>query len=483
MDKVMLIYPPGRMFQRGEDRCQSNTDESAAASMHACNDLGYAAAILLNKHYEVFLRDYQTENASFDDVVNDTKKFTPDMILISVTNGTVLEDIDFVKKLYAVYPCKFVLKGAVFFDTDDELLSTDGLDKVACLTGGEIDTVIGDIADMLLRETKKPEDINDIIYKKDGKFIKTPCGCFCDDLDSIPFPARQLMNNSLYVRPDNGEPMATIQVSRGCPSQCIYCLTPIISGTKVRFRSPENVFAEIEECYYKFNIRNFFFKADTFTINSEWACRLCDMIINSPLHGKIEFTANSRTKPLDPVLLKKMKKAGCFMIAVGFESGNDETMKRIKKGATVEDNLKAAKMIKEAGLPLFGFFMIGFPWETEEMMNDTKKLIFEIDPDFVELHVAMPYLGTGLYDECMKYDTVIKGAWGSDYYTPNTKGTAFVPSERLQKLKSRYLLEFYLRPNYIMKKFLLCVKQPSTLGNYAHYAIRLVKNNLFKKKK
>lgn len=478
MNRVILLYPPGRMFQRGEDRCQGNTDASAASSMHACNDLGYAAAILLQKGYEVFLRDYQTEKASLEDVKKDVSVFKPDMMMVSVTNGTVLEDLAFLQEVRAFSDCLFVLKGAVFFDTDEDLLSTPGLELASVLTGGETDAVIGDIADMLLKGTKAPEEINDIIYRKNGKFIKNPCGCFMEDLDSVPFPARQLMNNALYVRPDTGEPMATIQVSRGCPSKCIYCLTPIISGTKVRFRSVENVFAEIEECYNKYDIKNFFFKADTFTINDEWAQRLCDRIIRSPLNGKIQFTANSRTKPLNEDLLKKMKQAGCFMIAVGFESGNEETMKRIQKGATVEDNRRAAKMIKSAGLPLFGFFMIGFPWETEAMMNDTKKLIFEIDPDFVELHVAMPYYGTGLYDECVKYGTVAGNAWGSDYYVPNTTGTAFVSFERLEKLKSKYLLSFYLRPKYILRKFGVCVKDPKMLFNYAKYALRLIKNNI-----
>ena len=97
---------------------------------------------------------------------------------------------------------------------------------------------------------------------------KTNFKIWSDNLDEIPFPARDLMKNEMYPRPDTGEPMATIQVSRGCPSACTYCLTPVISGKSLRKRSIENIFAEIEECYYKHGIRNFFFKADTFTIDS-----------------------------------------------------------------------------------------------------------------------------------------------------------------------------------------------------------------------
>ena len=248
------------------------------------------------------------------------------------------------------------------------------------------------------------------------------------------------MKNELYPRPDTGEPMATIQVSRGCPASCTYCLTPKISGKTLRKRSVENIFAEIEECYYKHGIRNFFFKADTFTIDSEWAIELCDKIINSELYGKIEFTANSRVKPLDVELLKKMKEAGCFMLAVGFESGNDETLKKIKKGTTRSDNLKAAEMIKKAGLPLFGFFMIGFPWETKQDIINTLEFIFKIDPDFIEVHIAMPYFGTQLYNQCEEYNTIKSVAWGNDYFSPNTIGTQTVPMEEIVKLKNKYMI-------------------------------------------
>ena len=114
-----------------------------------------------------------------------------------------------------------------------------------------------------------------------------------DDLDAQPFPARELMRNELYIRPDTKEPMATIQTARGCPSQCVFCLTPEISGKRVRFRSPQNVLDEMIECYEKHHIRNFFFKADTFTINPAWVKEMCELIIGSRIYGKIEFTANS----------------------------------------------------------------------------------------------------------------------------------------------------------------------------------------------
>ena len=396
MNRILLIYPPGKAYQRGEDRAQCSIEDSAVVTIHACNDLGYAAAVLRNKQYEVLLRDYQTEQTSFDAIEAEIKTFLPDVILISTTNATILSDIAFVAWVKEFHSCQFILKGAIFFDIAPELLDTLDLQNINYLIGGEIDTVIGELADGIFQK-RELDDIPGILYKKQDGWVKNAFDTWCCDLDSIPFPARDLMKNELYVRPDTGKPMATIQVSRGCPSNCTYCLTPINSGKKLRKRSVENIFAEVEECYYQYGISDFFFKADTFTMDGQWAEALCDKIIASALYGKIHFTVNSRVKPLNQQLLNKLKQAGCFMLAVGFESGSDSTLARIKKGTTREDNLRAASMIKQAKLPLFGFFMIGFPWETEEDIKDNLKFIFDIDPDFIEVHIAMPYYGTQLY--------------------------------------------------------------------------------------
>ena len=478
MNKVMLLYPPGQLLQRSEDRAQCNISESAANSVHACNDLGYSAAVLLEKGYEVFLRDYQTENASLEDVICDVKSFKPDMIALSTTNTSVKDDLAFFDEINRVHTCVNVMKGAIFYDVDLELLELLNLENVDCLIGCEMEFVIGSLADFFLRKEGSLSDINGIIYKRDGAFLKSSFVCGQNDLDSIPFPARQLMNNALYIRPDTKEPMATIQTGLGCPANCVYCLTPIISGRVVRKRSVESIYNEIEECYNKFGIRNFFFKADTFTIDGEYAEAVCDRIISSPLHGKIEFTVNSRVKPLSMELLKKLKEAGCFTIAVGFESGNDETLERIKKGTTVEDNLRAAEMIKEAGIPIFGFFMLGFPWETEEMIKDTERLIHKINPDFIEIHVAMPYYGTGLYEMCKEYGVLSDSGFGHDYYSPNTTGTVTLSTEQVEKLKSKILLRFYLRPSYVFKKMLGAVKKPKVMGSYIKYGTKLLKKNI-----
>ncbi len=477
MNKVLLFYPPGALFQRGEDRCQQNVDDGSAQAMRACNDLGYAAAVLLNRHYEVKLRDYQTEGATMEDLHRDLSEYRPDLIMMSITNTTIFDDLKLINEIKDKYDPIVVLKGALFYDPEQAMLDLLDLSHVDYLIGGEVDFAIGELTDYALRGEGRIEDVLSILYKdENGSFVRTAFHTWGEDLDARPFPARELMNNALYKRPDTDEPMATIQTARGCPSSCVFCLTPGISGKCVRFRSPENVLEEMTECYERHGIRNFFFKADTFTINPEWVQKMCRLIIASPLHGKIHFTANSRVRPLSRETLELMKQAGCFLVAFGFESGSDEILKLIKKGTTVAENLQAAKWCHELKLPFWGFFVIGFPWETREHILETKRLIMKADPDFIEVTIALPFYGTPLYDTCKENNLLAESVLGSDFFHSSMSGTMHLTLDELMKLRRNILLSFYLRPRYILKKMGECVTHPGVFINYCRYGIKLVVN-------
>ena len=299
------------------------------------------------------------------------------------------------------------------------------------MIGGEIEFA----AINIIREINKgSNDFSKIpgIFIKDGdKWNETQFDNWNKEIDDLPIPNRDEINNSLYVRPDTGEPQATIATSRGCPASCIYCLTPAISGKKVRFRPPKSIVKEMEERFFKKKIETFFFKSDTFTIDHKWVVEVCEEIKKSKIHKKIEWVANSRVKPLKKETLLAMKESGCWLIAFGFETGSEETMKKIKKGASIEDNLKAAKLVKEVGLKLYGFFLVGLPWENHEHLEQTKKHIFKINADFIELHLAVPYYGTELYDLAKKEGILKVPIVGQNYFEESTIGTKYLTSQNL----------------------------------------------------
>ena len=478
--KVKLIYPPSPLYQRGEDRCQANIEASTATSIRACNDLGYAASSLLKIGCDVLLKDYQTEKLSVEILISDLNLEKPDVLFVSVTNGSIYNDLKIIQQVKSVLPSLIIiLKGALFFNPQKSLFEQLDLSNVDYLVGGESEFIISDLIYSHFEDYNNIPNIKGISYKKDNNWIINDFdNLWVEDIDSIPFPAREMMNNSLYVRPDTNEVQATISTSRGCPSSCIFCLTPYISGKKLRLRHPELVFQEIEECYLKFGIKNFFFKADTFTFNKEWTLKLCDLIINSSLYNKISWVANSRVVPIDLETLQIMKKAGCWLVAFGFESGSQKSLDLMKKGTTVEQNISAMRLAKKAGLKVFGFFMIGFPWEDLSDLKKTRDLIFKLDADFIELHLATPFYGTQLYDIALKEKLIDESVLGKDYFNAPTIPTKKLFLEQIQKYRKSVLLSYHLRPIYILKKLIYSFNKPKVILNYFSYGFNLLKNCL-----
>lgn len=477
MKKVMLLYPPGALYQRGEDRCQLNVNESSANSVRACNDLGYASAILKKRGYSVFLKDYQNENVSLEDFYSEITFFSPDIIFMSITNSSIFNDLKILREIKKIRKdVVFILKGAIFFNCNQKLLNHPDIQIVDYMIGGEEEFIIGDLIDYHFNSPEKISKISGIIYNDNGKFVRTEMAKFCDDLDSLPFPDRSAMNNDLYVMPDTGEKLATISTSRGCPSSCIYCLSPEISGRKLRTRSPQNVLDELKECYCKFGIRNFFFKSDTFTMDFEWVISLCNAILDSDLKGKIKWVANSRVNTVNIELLSLMKKAGCHLIAFGLESGSDESLKKMRKYTTTEMNYNAVQMAKKVGLQTFGFYIIGFPWEDFSHFDATKRAMFKNNTDFIELHIATPFVGTQLYDMLKIEGKNVQEPYGKGHFSAHSAINPKLRHEDVEKYRKNIVLQYYTRPQYILKKFLHNIHKPKVIANYFRYGIRLLKN-------
>jgi anaerobic magnesium-protoporphyrin IX monomethyl ester cyclase len=475
--KAFFFYPPGPQYQRGEDRSQGNIDTSTATAMRSPNDMGYVSSQLKKKDVEIFFKDYSSENLSYDDLLNDFKAFQPDIVLSSTTTSTINDDLKILNNLKELMPnAIYILKAALFYNAPLDLLKSMDLSSVDFLVGGEIEFAVEPIVEKINNKSNYYNDVPGIFFKENDKWIITEFNNWSKEIDELPVPDRSIINNGLYVRPDTGEPQATVATSRGCPAACIYCLTPTISGKKVRFRSPQSVLDELINCYDKFNIKNFFFKSDTFTIDKKWVKEVCDLIKKSKLHKKIEWVANSRVKPLEQETLNIMKEAGCWLVAFGFESGSDETLKKIKKGANVENNLIAAEYTKNAGLKLYGFYLIGLPWENLTHLNMTKKLIFDTKPDFLELHIAVPYYGTELYEMAKKEGLIKAPVLGQNYFEEATTGTHHLTSKELISFRRKVIAQYHLRPQYLYQKLKETNFNYTKFKNYSKYGLRLISN-------
>ena len=295
------MYPPTGVYMR-DDRCQAPVEGMTAQPNRAPLDLAYMAAMLENHGIECKIADYAAPKSPWEEVERDIAAFRPDMVVVSVTTPTIAMDLAACRIAKKIDPkILTVAKGAHLHAKDDEVL----------LTYAELDLVIRGESEHAVAEIGAGRPWSQILglaYREDGQIKRNADRPYIEveNLDALPFPARHLLNNDLYRTPDTDEPITMVNTGRGCPHKCIYCAVTIASGFRIKVRSPKNIVDELEECVTKHNIRNFFFRADTFTWNEKWVVELCDMIVERGL--KIRWGANSRVDTISEKRLEAMKK-------------------------------------------------------------------------------------------------------------------------------------------------------------------------------
>lgn len=236
-----------------------------------------------------------------------------------------------------------------------------------------------------------------ISYKRSEKIVHNPERPLIKNLDELPFPARGLLiNKEIYP----SDAFGSLLSSRGCPYRCIFCESHKIWTRKVRFRSAENVVAEIQEAQKDFGTRRFDFEDDTFTIDRRRVMKFCELVKQEKLD--IVWSCTTRADLVDDDMLATMKKAGCWSISIGAESGSEETQRMIKKGITLDQIKAASRLIKKRGIVLSAYWMVGFPWETLEDVERTMAFMKELDADFNIYSIVTPYPGSELYEMVLK---------------------------------------------------------------------------------
>lgn len=459
IQRALLIVPPTGKFIR-EDRCQTPIEELKTVTLRPPVDLLYIAAGLERVGVECRVHDYPAVNGSWGNVRADLAAFTPDLLVLSITTPSLAEDMTAATLAKQRVPGILVAaKGAHFEYGDIETLTRfPDLDLVF---RGEYELAAADIA-----ERGGIDEVAGITFRRGSELRRNPDRPLIGDLDSLPYPARHLIDNTLYRRPDLGVPQTNIVTSRGCPFECIFCLAGHVSGRQVRRRSPENTLGEVRECVERFAIRDFLFRSDLFTADRKWCTALCDALLASGL--EIRWSCNSRVDTVDPEILRLMKRAGCWLIAFGVESGSEMMLERMKKKATRDDSIRAVRLCREAGIKSSVYFLIGLPWETMETYRESVDLAKELSPDFLEIFYTYPFRGTEYYDVAVKEGLLREGEYPAAAYSHPSIPSLSLSLEQLEPLRRRFLREFYLRPGYILRTF-AGTRSPKVFFNYLRY--------------
>ena len=446
--KIYMLNPP---YIPRFGRSMRWQDTGRAGALYYPIWLSYATAVAEQEH-EVRLADAPAWNWSLEDVLKDVRKFEPELVVVDSSFTSLKNDIRVAQEIKKEIDCKTVLVGPPASQYPEEILKR-GIDIVARY---EYDFTIMDIANAI-EKGKEFREIRGISYKKDGTILHNPDREFTssEDLDKIPFVSKvykrhlnirnYFLNYCLY-------PMVQIFTGRGCPYRCTFCSWPqTFMGRKYRVRSIDNVLDELEWIEENLDAKEVFFEDDTFTISKKRVNEFCKGYIERGL--EISWSCNARADTLDLETMKNMKKANCRFLVVGFESADDDVLRNIKKGFTVETARDFAKNVKKAGLFLHADFIIGLPGEKRETIEKMKRFIREIKPDQLQVSVVTPFPGTELYEWLKENGYLItddpEEYLDKDGHQRSIVSYPWLSSEEIVKIVDEILREYYLSPRYI----------------------------------
>lgn len=474
MMEIFLFYPPVGRYQRGEMRCQANIANSATMAHRFPLDIAVLASQARQSGMLPYVRDYPAHGGCLDDLVRDLDRFNFDVAYTTTTFPTIEEDFKILRIIKQAKPHVITVAGGLPFVKPSaktlDILNSSPLDYAF---SGEPEAVFPGLMKVMRRETA-PGNVPGLFFKvsnADGWHTSAPA-FLSAPLDDLPFSARDLTDNSLYKRPDTGEIITTIQVSRGCNCNCVFCMAPVISGSKIQYRSPSNIIEEISECISQHGINNFYLRADTFNSNPSWVEELCRGIISERLN--IKWVTSCKATPMGPDMLLLMKKSGCWMVAVGLESASDETLRKIHKPSTASEGIRAVRNLKKAGILSFGYFIIGFPWETREDILETTAFAVQCDCDFVEFHFPVIYNATPLSSMISREFTELSELENVEYFAGSSIRTKHLDSHELSALRKRALLRVYFSPGFIFKT-LKRIRSPREAWNYIKGGVKLLR--------
>ena len=448
--KVALIHPawsPEEIFP----------SKTVASQINYWQPLGtlYVGASLLRAGHEV--KFFNGAFMTHEELLQQLKEFKPDFAgLYSTTFGwpKAVKTADAIKQIdKKIFTC---VGGPYPIAMQEQCLNDESTNIDAVITGEAELTMVELLA--RLQHGEDLEGVLGVVFRQGLNIIKNPPRPLNENLDALPFPARELLGDmNQYIPPPatyKRKPVTILITSRGCDRRCIFCFQidkERNSGKRgIRFRSVENVLLEIELCL-KQGYREIKFIDDTFTADYDRAMAICREI----KARRLDFTwfASACINQVDKTLLQAMKDAGCWAILFGADSGVQKTLNALRKATTLEQIRRDVRAAKAVGLKVSTPFIFGAPGETFADGLKTIDFAIELDADLANFHALTPFPGTYLYDNLDKFGSV-----SGDLSDRNYQSAAFVPysmtRDEILTLRQLAFRRFYSRPAFLLRKVL-----------------------------
>lgn len=462
--KTLIINPPSftPFDYIREGRCEQRL--SSFQYMMPPISLPSIAAVLIKHRYDVKIIDCIAHKLDFDSLRKKIVDINPGFIILTVSTATFYGDMQTAERMKKDCKAHIAVIGTHVTALAAEVLSAYKVDSVV---RGEPEITCLELADLL--KNKRNEDLHNVkglSFLCNGEIVHNDDRPFVDNLDELPFPSRELLDNKRYTLPVINKPYTLLISSRGCPHDCIYCTAHQYYGKKPRLRSAESIACEIKEIIEKFDIHYITMWADTFTFNRNHVLNVCKLIRSLKIN--VKWMCNSRVDTVDPELLRNMKSAGCIGISYGVESGVQEILNNSNKNVFLEQIQDAFKWTHAAGIESLAHTIFGLPGETKKTIAKTLQFVKNLNPDYAQFYCAIPFPGTKFYEMAQKNGWLITNDWSRFELNQAIINTSGLPLNDLKKGKEMAYRAFYCRHSYFLKRlskikslddFMLTLKQ------------------------
>ncbi len=460
--KVFFLNPPpveGVNIVR-EGRCMQRT--GAWTAVWAPISMAQTAAVLREVDMEAKLVDCSVEDVDREALKEAITAWKPDLVVINTGTPSIESDIAIASLAKGAHPDAWTMAIGIHPSArpDDCFAFDDNLDM---LVRGEPEYTIRDAA-LAIQSGAGLDGVAGLSYRSNGQVKHNQDRPYIDDLDELPYPAWDLIDVNNYCLPFSGHPFLLVATARGCPYACTMCVNKVYYGAKRRRRSPQKVVDEMEWVVKEFGVRDFLFWTESFTTDQDYAIETAEEIMRR--HLDVRWVCNSRVDTVSPRLLKTIKKAGCWMIGYGIESGVQEVLDSMKKRATIAQAVVAVRMAHEVGLEVTGHCILGFPGETKETMRSTVEFTKFLKLEYAQFYCAVAMPGSKLFEQCDEMGWLDKSDW--KYFEQNYSviTTPQLAPADIMAARDQAYREFYRQPHVILNS-LKQLRSGSDMSNFA----------------
>lgn len=446
--KTLFVNPPlvgGVAFTR-QGRCQER--EEVLGTTKPPYSLALGAALLRDRGCDVRVVDLTATGKSVADLMArlDAEQFHPTLIVFPSTTPTLEADVESMAELKARYGAPLVCFGPHASTSPVESMArAHGVDGM--LVGEPEDGVLAIAA---LESTDGFDQVPSLTFRRGTDVVPHRArGSFAGFFEA-PYPAWDLLDLSVYKLPLVNQSYVLVETSRGCPYTCDFCVAPIHQTNKFRERSAKSLVDEIERGYREFGLTFFYLWGDTVTLNVKSFSAFCEELIARNL--PIQWFGNARADNLtDPAFVKRLRQAGCWMLALGIETESEETRKDMLKRLDGQKIRTALVNMRTAGIRSFGFFILGYPGDDAASLERTIDYAIDLNPDFANFYPAVPYPGTELHAKAKRDGLLVSEDWTRMEYSYYLLSGNGLDETTVMAAINRAKRRFYLRPAYIAR--------------------------------